>query len=270
MNSAAEAHEAFLDLSLLITQLADHPTPLVEASSLTSILPPQMEYLVLLPQNTITSGSLSAPQFEAVTYCCQQHELFLPDGSRAGYLIGDGAGVGKGRIISSIIFENYLRGRKRAIWVSVSNDLKNDAERDLRDIGAGNIPVHLMSKMENDEISEVSVGVIFVTYASLIDESQSSGTYRTCLKRLRQWCGQDFDGVIVLDECQQNKNVKSNKKLPTKICSAVLKLQKKLPEARVVYSCATGASNPRDMAFMARLGLYGDGTPFRGIFSTFE
>ena len=40
----------------------------------------------------------------------------LPCGERAGYLIGDGAGVGKGRTVAGIIHENYLCGRKRAIW----------------------------------------------------------------------------------------------------------------------------------------------------------
>ena len=29
---------------------------------------------------------------------------------------GDGAGVGKGRTVAGIIYENYLCGRKRAIW----------------------------------------------------------------------------------------------------------------------------------------------------------
>lgn len=62
--------------------------------------------------------------------------------------LGDGAGVGKGRTIAGIIYENYLKGRKRAIWVSVSNDLKYDAERDLRDIGAGKIEVHPLNKFK--------------------------------------------------------------------------------------------------------------------------
>lgn len=62
---------------------------------------------------------------------------------------GDGAGVGKGRTIAGIIFENYLKGRKKAIWVSVSNDLKYDTERDLNDIGAGKIDVYSLSKVLN-------------------------------------------------------------------------------------------------------------------------
>ena len=81
-------------------------------------------------------------QLESITYASQQHEQFLPDGSRAGFLIGDGAGVGKGRTIAGIIFENYMKSRKRAIWISVSNDLKYDAERDLKDIGASKIEVN--------------------------------------------------------------------------------------------------------------------------------
>lgn len=64
------------------------------------------------------------------------------------HFAGDGAGVGKGRTIAGVIYENYLRGRKKAIWISVSNDLKYDAERDLRDIGASNIEVHPLNKVQ--------------------------------------------------------------------------------------------------------------------------
>ena len=49
---------------------------------------------------------------------------------------------------------------------------------------------------------------------------------------------------------------------PTKTGMCVLELQKKLPKARVVYASATGASEPRNMAYMSRLGLWGEGTPF--------
>lgn len=32
-------------------------------------------------------------------------------------LLGDGVGVGKGRILVGIIYENYLFGRKRVLWL---------------------------------------------------------------------------------------------------------------------------------------------------------
>ncbi|OWK14146.1 hypothetical protein Celaphus_00000378, partial [Cervus elaphus hippelaphus] len=236
-------------------------------------------------------------------YVGHQHETFLPNGDRAGFLIGDGAGVGKGRTIAGIIYENYLLSRKRALWFSVSNDLKYDAERDLRDIGAKNI-LFKYGKISSKHNGSVKKGVIFATYSSLIGESQSGGKYKTRLKQLLHWCGDDFDGVIsmigangsngvvdprtvsllakwqnsssikvvlrelwhliVFDECHKAKNlcpVGSSK--PTKTGLAVLELQNKLPKARVVYASATGASEPRNMAYMNRLGIWGEGTPFR-------
>lgn len=68
---------------------------------------------------------------------------------------------------------------------------------------------------------------------------------------------------VVFDECHRAKNlcpVGSSK--PTKTGLTVLELQNKLPKARVVYASATGASEPRNMAYMTRLGMWGEGTPF--------
>jgi hypothetical protein len=48
-----------------------------------------------------------------------------------GYFIGDGAGVGKGRQLAAIIFENWTCGRKKHIWLSVASDLRHDARRDM-------------------------------------------------------------------------------------------------------------------------------------------
>ncbi|CAH1132025.1 unnamed protein product [Ceutorhynchus assimilis] len=247
-----------------------HPDPVVETASLSSVAPVDVWYTLTIPEDIIKSGALSALQLESITYTSQAHEHILPDGSRAGFLIGDGAGVGKGRTIAGIIFENYLKGRKRAIWVSVSNDLKYDAERDLKDIGAGRVEVHPLNKFKYAKISSavnnnVKKGVIFSTYSALIGESNSAGgKYKSRLKQLLQWCGQDFDGLIVFDECHRAKNlcpVGSSK--PTKTGLTVLEIQNKLPKARVVYASATGASEPRNMAYMVRLGLWGEGTTFK-------
>lgn len=247
-----------------------HPDPVVETASLSSVEPADVWYKLSLPDDTIKSGSLSALQLEAIVYASQQHEHFLPDGNRAGFLIGDGAGVGKGRTIAGIIYENHLKGRKKAIWVSVSNDLKYDSERDLKDIGAGKIEVHPLNKFKYARIASgvngnVKDGVIFSTYSALIGESsQATGKYKTRLKQLIDWCGENFDGCIIFDECHRAKNlcpVGSSK--PTKTGLTVLEIQNQLPKARVVYASATGASEPRNMAYMTRLGIWGEGTAFR-------
>ena len=39
----------------------------------------------------------------------------LSNGDRAGFFIGDGAGVGKGRTIAGLIWENWQHGRKKAL-----------------------------------------------------------------------------------------------------------------------------------------------------------
>ena len=98
----------------------------------------------------------------------------MASGERAGFLIGDGAGVGKGRTIAGIIYENFLQGRKKAILVSVSNDLKYDAERDLRDIGANNIQVshfdgkifynYLTNFELNFDLTEIFVFTIYLSF----------------------------------------------------------------------------------------------------------
>uniref|UniRef100_A0A158R3X8 Strawberry notch homolog 1 n=1 Tax=Syphacia muris TaxID=451379 RepID=A0A158R3X8_9BILA len=246
-----------------------HPDCVVETASLSSVTPPDIYYNLTIPEELIDTGGISAVQLEAVLYACQAHETKLPNGERTGYLIGDGAGVGKGRSVACIIFENYLLGRKRSIWLSVSSDLKFDAERDLRDIGASRIKVHALNKFKYAKISgkengNVKKGCIFATYSSLIGECRSARSkYRTRLKQLIQWCGKDFDGVIVLDECHRAKNlVPSSGSKPTKTGRMVLELQKALPNARIVYASATGATEPRNMAYMVRLGLWGEGQAF--------
>ncbi|CAL8385086.1 protein strawberry notch homolog 1 isoform X1 [Gadus morhua] len=263
----AETYAEYMPMKLRIG--LRHPDPVVETSSLSSVNPPDVWYRMSIPEEIIDRGWLSALQLEAITYAAQQHETFLPNGDRAAYLIGDGAGVGKGRTIAGCIYENYLLGRKRSLWFSVSNDLKYDAERDLRDIGAKNIQVHSLNKFKYGKISSkhngsVKKGVIFATYSSLIGESQSGGKYKTRFQQLLHWCGEDFDGVIVYDECHKAKNVcPVGSSKPTKTGLAVQELQNKLPKARVVYASATGASEPRNMAYMNRLGIWGEGTPFR-------
>eukprot|EP00976_Prorocentrum_cordatum_P092381 1188909-Prorocentrum_minimum.AAC.1 len=55
---------------------------------------------------------------------------------------GDGTGVGKGRQIAGVLVEHWRSGGRRALWLSVSTDLKWDAERDLRDLRApDHIPI---------------------------------------------------------------------------------------------------------------------------------
>lgn len=106
--------------------------------------------------------------------------------------------------------ENFLRGRKKAVWISVGPDLLEDARRDLRDIGAGAIHVHdLKAWNATKKLSTVGActeGVLFCTYtllASNMDkESHVDGDgsateqHKSRLRQIVEWCGPDFDGVV--------------------------------------------------------------------------
>lgn len=242
-----------------------HPDPVVETSSLSTVEPPDVTYTLKLPPKVIDNALLSALQLESVIYACQQHNLFLGDGeTRRGFLIGDGAGVGKGRTIAGIIYENFLCGRRKSIWFSVSTDLKLDAERDLADIGA-RIPVHLLGKFPYGKKISAEYGVIFTTYSGLVSKSQSiRGTLGNRIGQLVSWVGKDFDGVIVFDECHKAKNITlaKNKKKQSKAAEFALEIQYRLPNARVVYASATGASETKHLGYMTRLGIWGMGTPY--------
>uniref|UniRef100_A0A183BL61 Protein strawberry notch n=1 Tax=Globodera pallida TaxID=36090 RepID=A0A183BL61_GLOPA len=279
-DEADNAHQTQVDTFVRYTPLRlrsgfPHPDEVVETLSLGSVSSPEIRYALAVPDEVVDGGLISNLQLEAALYACQAHQRYLPSGERIGYLIGDGAGVGKGRTIAAIILENYLRGRRKAIWLSVSSDLKYDAERDLRDIGADKIAVHALNKLRYGRIG--ARGVIFSTYSSLIGESraQSKGGQKsanddcnssnnTRLRQLVQWCGREFDGVIVFDECHRAKNLcPTAGSKPTKTGKVVLELQQALPGARIVYASATGATEPRNMAYMSRLGLWGLGLTFK-------
>nr|CAD1823189.1 unnamed protein product [Ananas comosus var. bracteatus] len=240
-----------------------HPDPVVETSSLSAVQPPEPTYDLKILDELEDTKALSCLQIETLVYACQRHLHHLPSGARAGFFIGDGAGVGKGRTIAGLIWETGSMEKK---------NLKFDARRDLDDVGATCVEVHALNKLPYSKLDSKAVGikhgVVFSTYSSLIASSEKG---RSRLQQLVQWCGQDFDGLIVFDECHKAKNlIPEAGGQPTRTGEAVLDLQRRLPEARVVYCSATGASEPRNMGYMVRLGLWGDGTSFSSFIEALD
>eukprot|EP00035_Acanthoeca_spectabilis_P008607 m.156177 g.156177 ORF g.156177 m.156177 type:complete len:1736 (-) comp14428_c0_seq4:94-5301(-) len=244
-----------------------HPDPVVETSALGSVPPPDLAGVVriALPRETIERGLLSNLQLESIAYANRRFQQTLPDGSRGGFFLGDGAGMGKGRQIAGIIFEAYRRGCTKAVWCSVSEDLKQDALRDFADIGAGGIPLHLLKDCKaGDTIDrKYTDGVFFSTYACLVSTSRKKGGLGR-VDQLIDWIKRSgsTDCVLVFDECHKAKNTseKEGKGSLTAIC--VTKIQAELPQARVVYVSATGASALKNLGYMWRLGMWGPGTAF--------
>ncbi|KAG2500714.1 hypothetical protein HYH03_001479 [Edaphochlamys debaryana] len=265
-----------------------HPGDVAEASSLAAVPLPPCSYPLwdALPPDVVASGRLSQLQLEGVLYACNKHCQQLPSGERAGFFIGDGAGVGKGRQIAGVIVDNFARGRKRALWLSTSSDLHADATRDLRDLGCHVTVINNVSSLDRESralglAQEYREGVLFMTYSALISQQRGRARLQQVMDWLVHGVGTQggssaadggpgaraaeaaWDGLIVLDECHKAKNfVPGKESASTKVASAVISLQERLPQARVLYASATGVSEVGNMAYMSRMGLWGPGTAF--------
>ena len=251
-----------------------HPGQIVEAGSLAAQSLPNATYDLLssLPRSAIIEGKLSDLQLEGILFACQRHLKILPNGNRAGFFIGDGAGVGKGRQIAGIILDNFARGRCKSIWFSISSDLRIDAQRDLNDIGCYIKVIDGCKELDKETkifglSKDFMEGVVFCTYATLVSSAQKgiNNAKHSRLNQLLEWCGStEFDGCLIFDECHKAKHfIPGKEKSNTKVAMAVIELQRLLPKARVVYCSATGVTDVKNMAYMDRLGLWGHGTPFR-------
>jgi len=243
-----------------------HPGKVVEPASLAAVPLPRATYKILdtlKPQ--ADSGALSELQLEAVSYACQQHLRIMANGTRFGFFIGDGTGLGKGRSCASIIIDNFCRKRRKHLWFSTSTDLVKDAKRDFEDLGC-HIPVHEGVQMLDrnfkglGQTKETQIGVVFSTFSSLV----SARGKRNRFEQLCDWLGDPgtFQGCIIFDECHKAKNHSDKEGSGSKVAKSVREIQKRFPKARVVYVSATGVTDITNMAYMDRLGLWGEGTAF--------
>lgn len=61
--------------------------------------------------------------------------------------------------------------------------------------------VHALNKLPYSKLDSKSVGVregvVFMTYSSLIASSEKG---RSRLQQLVQWCGPEYDGLLIFDE----------------------------------------------------------------------
>ncbi len=282
-------YESYQPQTIQIHNAQAHPSPLVESSAMSSVKPPLPKYRPLLPRRIIQEGYLSAAQLETIIYAGDSHEKFLTnwyivdetldslllssegeEGAvrfRRGYGCSDGTGVGKGRQIAGIIIDNWLQGRKKALWLSKNETLLEDAKRDFCALGGKEEQVIPLSKFKLGEPIELTEGILFVTYATLRSDGKDNKISR--LQQIVNFLGKDFDGAIIFDESHAMANASSEKgdrgvKKGSMQGRSGLRLQRALPNARVVYVSATGASRLENLSYMERLGLWStDSMPFR-------
>ena len=176
-------------------------------------------------------GLLSDAQLESVIYAGEAHADFLA-GSwsvdatfdvvtaarddaenrvrfRRGWFLGDGTGAGKGRQVAGILLDNWLKGRRRAVWVSKSDKLIEDAQRDWSALGMERLLVTPLSRFRQGTPIRLAEGVLFTTYATLRTDERGEKLSR--VRQIVEWLGSDFDGVIIFDESHAMQNAVGGK-----------------------------------------------------------
>ncbi|UWU76199.1 strawberry notch family protein [Bradyrhizobium huanghuaihaiense] len=268
--------------SIRIPGSSAHPTKLVQSAAMASVAPPKPSYRSHLPSDLMADGILSDAQLESIIYAGEAHSDFLA-GSwtvdatfdlvaaarddaenavrfRRGWFLGDGTGAGKGRQVAGILLDNWLKGRRRAVWISKSDKLIEDAQRDWSALGMERLLVTPLSRFRQGTPIRLSEGILFATYATLRTDERGEKLSR--VGQIVEWLGSDFDGVIVFDESHAMQNAVGGKgergdQAASQQGRAGLRLQHALPNARVVYVSATGATTVHNLAYAQRLGLWG-------------
>jgi hypothetical protein len=288
----ASLYEGYTLQTIHFANAQPHPTKLVQSAAMAAVAPPRPSYRPTLPPRLISSGILSDAQCESVVYAGEAHASHLagtytvdetydlvsaaPVNAtnsirfRRGWFLGDGTGAGKGRQVAAIILDNWLKGRKRALWISKSDKLIEDAERDWTAIGGYRSDIVPLSRFRQGAAIALDEGILFTTYATL--RTQAKGDKPSRIQQIIDWLGRNpgsgsgasFDGVIVFDEAHAMANAAGDKtergeKKPSQQGQAGLRLQHALNDARILYVSATGATTVQNLAYAARLGLWGTG-----------
>ncbi|MEO1615069.1 MAG: strawberry notch family protein [Planctomycetota bacterium] len=256
-----------------------HPASIVESAAMSAINAPPITYTPNIDQSVVEGYTnengefvnLSIVQLEAVAAAGQSHQQVLPDGTRRGYMIGDGTGVGKAREAAGVMMDNWNQGRRKAVWISKNFKLLGQAKEEWERVGGDPSDVMSQGKVKAGTKIRGDQGILFTGYGTLPKspsaKAKEEGNTLSRVDQIVDWVGEDFDGVIVFDESHKMGNAIAMKSgrgttKPSQIALAGVELQNRLPGARVVYMSATSATEVYNLSYAPRLGLWGPGTQF--------
>jgi len=252
-----------------------HPIQLYESCNMAAVQLPQLPQQALLHpdmQMLATSGFLSEAQHEAACYI-KRAINYTPGKS---FFLGDATGVGKTRTAMAVAYDRMLSScpvavdaegptrRFRMVWVSCRAGLEQCVQDTLRELHdkcgqaapsyewfSSNKTGRKRSHRETTAKQRPSIEVYFATYGALRQLLPTKSRPVPLLATITEWLHDSTDSLIVFDEAHLARTTNSATQ------RAVVQLQHQASQSAVLYLTATAASDVNNLAYMQRLGLYG-------------
>lgn len=299
---ADSIHEDWVPEVATHPDLKPHPTRLIQSATLATVRHPEVTYRPRLPRRVIQSGLISDAQYDFIVAAGEVHSRHLPGdpenpGSRrkrVGVFLADGTGAGKTNQMLGVALDNVLHNRRKAVLVCEKRrHVKGFVEAWT---ALGRDPNDFIYHWETkaDDVITAPKGILVTTYSMLRDaviakpqpgevgpdgKKPAPRIVYVRVNQIAEWAGDDFQGAMLFDEAQAMRNAAANDEAAGKRVEisqqglAGIALQEALPDARVVYASATGATDVHNLGYCVRLGLWGEGTAFKDraeFVSTFE
>lgn len=248
-----------------------HPSGLVESASLGAVsLPSNVKGQEL---GFDTKTCLYREQADALRAILASTKTFLPNGSngqepaaRAGFLLGDGTGVGKGRVAAAFIRHLWEEeGVRRFVWLSPINALFEDAKRDLTDVGLFGLLGFRFAHLKDSDCkakfgARKPDGVLFATYPLFVHDAR----YKQLLGYLSK--GEEY--VRMIKSCWQR--ILTNRFLQWPVCNHLRRITSRKSRRQNGNGQEDDQASVRDSrsARPVHVGNSSDGVQAAGIFAT--